>query len=104
MFYCKKCGLVKEGTKQIQVATKIRKVKYQFRNIYLYKKVDEKTGILNMIESEPKLIKETEGFEIVEQDIYCSNCEVKDIKPEIIGEVIRVIDTKLQKREEYIED
>ena len=98
-FLCKKCGIVEKRIKQIKVPVKIRKVIYQFRNIYLSRGIDETTKLPKLIEAEPKVVKETKGFEIVEQGIYCPNCKPKDIKPEIVGEVIRTIDRKMQRRD-----
>lgn len=98
-FHCKICGEVKPGVKQIKVPVKIRKVIYQFRNIYLSRKIDDKTGVPFIVESEPEVKKQTKGFEIVEQDIYCGNCKPKDIKPAIVGEVIRTIDRKMKRRD-----
>lgn len=98
-YYCKKCGVVEKGIKQIKVPVKIRKVIYQFRNIYLSRGIDNKTGIPKLIEAEPKVVKETKGFETVEVDIYCPNCEPKDIKPEVVGEITRTIDRKMQRRD-----
>ena len=99
-FHCKACGLVEKGIKQAKVTTRIRKVIYQFRNIYLSKKINEKTGCPIIIESKPEIKKTTKGFEIVEQDIYCVNCEAKKLNPDpaVVGEVIRTIDRKMQKR------
>jgi len=91
-FYCKKCGLVQERIKQEKVVVKIRKVRYLFRNIYITTKLDMERGVPIHTRSEPKVVKETSGFEIVEQEIYCPKCAPKDIKPEIIGTVNRYTD------------
>jgi len=98
-FYCKSCGLVKKGTKQRTVVTKARKVQYLFRNVYLSRQIDDVTGIPKLIPSAPKVVKETVGWEIVEQDIYCQKCLPKDAKPEIVGKVVRYIDRTVYTRE-----
>lgn len=94
-FHCKSCGLVPKGTKQQKVATKIRNIKYLFRNIYLSREIDNVTGIPKLVPSAPKVVKETAGWEIVEQDIYCGKCLPKEIKPEIVDNAVRYIDRTL---------
>lgn len=91
-FYCKGCGLVQERIKQEKVVVKIRKVRYLFRNIYISTKLDIDKGIPIHTLSQPKVVKETNGFEIVEQTIYCPKCAPKDIKPEVVGTVNKYID------------
>jgi len=91
-FYCKSCGLAPKGVKQQKVVTKARNVKYLFRNIYLSRQIDNITGIPKLIPSAPKVVKETSGFEIIEQTIYCPKCAPEDVKPEVVGTVNRYID------------
>lgn len=98
-FYCKKCGLVKRGVKQHRVVSKARKVQYLFRNIYVSRRIDPTIGIPKLIPSAPKVVKETVGWEIVEQAIYCSKCLPKDIKPEIVDNIVRYIDRTVYTRE-----
>jgi len=92
MFICKKCGQIEKGVKQEKVPIKIRRVRYLFRNIYITTKLDMEKGIPIHTRSEPKVVKETNGFEIVEQDIYCPRCVPKDTKPEVIGIINRYTD------------
>lgn len=98
-FYCKICGLVEKGTKQQRVVTKVRNVKYLFRNIYVSRHIDSDTGTPKLIPSAPKVVKETAGWEIVEQDIYCPKCLPKNSKPKIVDNVVRYIDRTVYTRE-----
>lgn len=98
-FYCKKCGLVERGVKQQRVVVKARDVKYLFRNIYVSRQIDNITGIPKLIPSAPKVVKETSGFEMVEQAIYCPKCVPEDIKPEVVGTVNRHIDRTVYVRD-----
>lgn len=98
-FCCKKCGVVEKGIKQHRVATKARKVQYLFRNIYLSRRIDSESGMPKLIPSAPKVVKETSGWEIVEQDIFCERCLPKDTKPEIVDNVVRYIDRTVYTRE-----
>jgi len=99
MFICKKCGQVPKKIKQQKVTVKIRTIKYLFRNMYVSRQIDSATGIPKLIPSAPKVVKETSGWEIVEQDIYCSKCAPEDIKPEVIGTVNKYIDRTVYVRE-----
>jgi len=99
MFICKKCGQVPEKIKEQKIVTKIRTVKYLFRNIYITTKMDNEKGISIHTRSEPKVVKETAGWEIVEQGIYCPKCAPKDSKPEIIGTVNRYTDRTVYVRD-----
>jgi len=98
-FYCKICGQVKKGIKQIKVVTKIRAVKYLFRNVYLSRAIDSITGIPKFVQSIPKIVKETKGFETAESCIYCPKCAPKETKPEIVDNVVRYIDRTVYTRE-----
>lgn len=98
-FHCKSCGLVPKGIKQQRVVAKARNVKYLFRNIYVSRHIDSDTGTPKLIPSAPKVVKETAGWEIVEQGIYCPKCVPKDVKPETVGNVVRYIDRIVYTRE-----
>lgn len=98
-FYCKICGQVEKGIKQQIVVTKARNVKYLFRNVYLSRQTDNITGIPKLVPSVPKVVKETFGWEIVEQDIFCPKCVPKDTKPKIVDNIVRYIDRTFYTRE-----
>lgn len=99
MFKCKNCGQVQKGIKQHRVAAKVRNVKYLFRNRYVTRRIDSESGMPILTPSAPKVVKETAGWEIVEQDIYCERCLPKDNKPEIVANVVRYIDRTVYARE-----
>jgi len=61
----------------------------------LSRQIDNVTGIPKLIPSAPKIVKETVGWEIVEQTTYCEKCLPKETKPEIVDNVIRYTDRTL---------
>ena len=78
-FKCKNCGTVSPGRKQHRVITEIRDVTYLIQIRTLTSDGGDTT----------KMVKKTNGKEIVSEDIYCRKCVPKEIIPKIIEKVER---------------
>lgn len=84
MFKCTTCGKV--SGKQFKIVTAIRKV--QYINQVRYDKNVFKEG-QTVVESNLKVVKKTNGTEIVEETVYCQKHVPKNLDPKVVKEVTR---------------